>query len=229
MLLTALALSMSLSIGIQKAQAVDVDSWNSLRNAIVNGTDPTINITEDINRRLVDSNQMGNISNAITEITINGNGHSLEGFILSTSGDTNPIITAAGQILNINNLNQSYFTQFLLNNGTANITGSSFSNNYTQAIHNNGILHITDSTFSNNSGETNQDASVYNNGGTVYINGSTFSGNTSYNGGAIANAGGTVVIENSTFDGNHTTGGNGGAIDTWGGTTTIIDSSFTNN
>ena len=229
MLLTALALSMSLSIGIQKAQAVDADSWNSLRNAIVNGTDPTINITEDINRRLVDSNQMGNISNAITEITINGKGHSLEGFILSTSGDTNPIITAAGQILNIKNLNQSYFTQFLLNNGTANITGSSFNNNYTQAIHNNGILHITDSTFSNNSGETNQDASVYNNGGTVYINGSKFSSNTSYNGAAIANAGGTVVIENSTFDGNHTTGGNGGAIDTWSGTTTIIDSSFTNN
>ena len=79
-LLTALALSMSLSIGMQKAQAVDADSWNSLRNAIVNGTDPTINITEDINRRLVDSNQMGNISNAITEITINGNCHSLEGF-----------------------------------------------------------------------------------------------------------------------------------------------------
>ena len=231
MLLTALALSMSLSIGIQKAQAVDADSWNSLRNAIVNGTDPTINIniTEDINRRLVDSNQMGNISNAITEITINGNGHSLEGFILSTSGDTNPIITAAGQILNIKNLNQSYFTQFLLNNGTANITGSSFSNNYTQAIHNNGILHITDSTFSNNSGETNQDASVYNNGGTVYINDSEFNNNTSFNGAAIANAGGTVVIEKSTFDGNHTTGGNGGAIDTWGGTTTIIDSSFTNN
>lgn len=203
MLLTALALSMSLSIGIQKAQAVDADSWNSLRNAIVNGTDPTINITEDINRRLVDSNQMGNISNAITEITINGKGHSLEGFILSTSGDTNPIITAAGQILNINNLNQSYFTQFLLNNGTANITGSSFSNNYTQAI--------------------------YNNGGTVYINGSKFNNNTSFNGAAIANAGGTVVIEKSTFDGNHTTGGNGGAIDTWSGTTTIIDSSFTNN
>ena len=227
-----MALALSMSMGIQSAQAVDIGEWwqfpyvrwDSLREAIMEGTDPTINFVGDIKPN-IDRENITAINSALSELTIIGNNYSLAG----RGEGSGPITVAANQILNINNLNQSNFGQFLLNNGTANITGGSLSSNATQAVYNNGTLHISSSTISNNSGSGNQDAAIYNNGGTVYINGSKFNNNTSFNGAAIANAGGTVVIEKSTFDGNHTTGGNGGAIDTWGGTTTIIDSSFTDN
>ena len=132
MLLLALALSMSM--GIQSAQAVDIGEWwqvpyvrwDSLREAIMEGTDPTINFVGDIEPN-IDRENITAINSALSELTINGNNYSLAG----RGEGSGPITVAANQILNINNLNQSNFGQFLLNNGTANITGSSFNNNHT--------------------------------------------------------------------------------------------------
>ena len=209
---------------VPPAAAVDVSTndWDGFINAIA-GTDSTVNITGNIDRVWPGSSSQITLG---ADKTINGNDHNVSG---QYAGNSAGILIRNGQELTINNLILHQFTQVLTNSGTVNINGGSLSNNEKQAIYNNGTLHISGTTISNNSGETNQDAAIYNSGGSVYINGATFSGNTSYNGGALANAGGMVVIENSTFDGNHTTGGNGGAIDTWGGTTTIIDSTFTNN
>ena len=209
---------------VPPAAAVDVgtNDWDGFINAIA-GTDSTVNITGNIDRLLPGSNSQITLG---ADKTINGNDHDVSG---QYAGNSAGILIGNGQELTINNLILHQFTQVLTNSGTVNINGGSLKDNEKQAIYNNGTLHISGTTISNNSGETNQDAAIYNSGGSVYINGATFSGNTSYNGGALANAGGMVVIENSTFDGNHATGGNGGAIDTWGGTTTIIDSTFTNN
>ena len=199
MLLLALALSMS--VGIQSAQAVDVGDdwlpylrWDSLREAIMEGTDPTINFVGDIEPN-IDRENITAINSALSELTINGNNYSLAG----RGEGSGPITVAANQILNINNLNQSQFGRFLENHGTANITGGSFNNNATQVVYNHGTLHISGTTISNNHGSTNQDAAIFNNGGDVYINGGTFSGNTAFNGAAIVNSNGTVVIIKTFF------------------------------
>ena len=212
MLLTALALSMSLSIGMQKAQAdVTVSNWNDLRDAIQNATG-IITLDDAINPGLIGNR--GSVEVGASNLTIDGQNKELTGTILGLN-PAQHIILNSGRTLNITSLIQSQYERFLYNNnGTVNISsGSSFSNNDASAI----------------TGGERAGAAIYNAGGIINILDSSFSGNQAYNGGAIANAGGTVVIENSTFDGNHTTGGNGGAIDTWSGTTTIIDSSFTNN
>ena len=213
MLLTALALSMSLSVGMQKAQAdVTVGNWSDLRNAIQNATG-IITLDDAINPGLFGNR--GSVEVGASNLTIDGQNKELTGTILGLN-PAQHIILNSGRTLNITNLTQSQYERFLYNNnGTVNISSeSSFSNNDASAI---------------TGGEERAGAAIYNAGGIINILDSSFSGNQAYNGGAIANAGGTVVIEKSPFDGNHTTGGNGGAIDTWGGTTTIIDSSFTNN
>ncbi len=211
--MTALALSMSLSVGMQKAQAdVTVGNWSDLRNAIQNATG-IITLDDAINPGLIGNR--GSVEVGASNLTIDGQNKELTGTILGLN-PAQHIILNSGRTLNITNLTQSQYERFLYNNnGTVNISSrSSFSNNDASAI---------------TGGEERAGAAIYNAGGIINILDSSFSGNQAYNGGAIANAGGTVVIEKSTFDGNHTTGGNGGAIDTWGGTTTIIDSSFTNN
>ena len=226
LLVTALALSM-LSVGVQSAQAVDktVDiqgdsliyygSWNDLREAIIDQTEPdtnlTINFNGDVIRRVTNDN-ITNISSNITALTITGNGNMFQGYE-SLGNATGPITVAANQEININSINQSYFTKFLKNAGTVN---------------------LTDSTFSDNASRTDKDpvdiaGGVLYNTGTASITDSTFENNSAYNGGAIANAGGNLYIEGSNFNNNSTSEGNGGAIDTWAGTATIVDSSFTGN
>ena len=213
MLLTALALSMSLSVGMQKAQAdVTVGNWSDLRNAIQNATG-IITLDDAINPGL--NGNRGSVEVGASNLTIDGQNKELTGTILGLN-PAQHIILNSGRTLNITNLTQSQYERFLYNNnGTVNISSeSSFSNNDASAI---------------TGGEERAGAAIYNAGGIINILDSSFSGNQAYNGGAIANAGGTVVIENTDFTANSATGGNGGAIDTWGGTTTIIDSSFTNN
>ena len=213
MLLTALALSMSLSVGMQKAQAdVTVGNWSDLRNAIQNATG-IITLDDAINPGLIGNR--GSVEVGASNLTIDGQNKELTGTILGLN-PAQHIILNSGRTLNITNLTQSQYERFLYNNnGTVNISSeSSFSNNDASAI---------------TGGEERAGAAIYNAGGIINILDSSFSGNQAYNGGAIANAGGTVVIENTDFTANSATGGNGGAIDTWGGTTTIIDSSFTNN
>ena len=226
LLVTALALSM-LSVGVQSAQAVDktVDiqgdsliyygSWNDLREAIIDQTEPdtnlTINFNGDVIRRVTNDN-ITNISSNITALTITGNGNMFQGYE-SLGNATGPITVAANQEININSINQSYFTKFLKNAGTVN---------------------LTDSTFSDNASRTDKDpvdiaGGVLYNTGTASITDSTFENNSAYNGGAIANAGGNLYIEGSNFNNNSTSEGNGGALNLTGGKTTVSDTTFSGN
>ena len=227
LLVTALALSM-LSVGVQSAQAVDktVDiqgdsliyygSWNDLREAIIDQTEPdtnlTINFNGDVIRRVANDN-ITNISSNITALTITGNGNMFQGYE-SLGNATGPITVAANQEININSINQSYFTKFLSNAGTVNLTNSTFSNN---ASH-------TDSEH-----QANYAGGVLYNTGTASITDSTFENNSAYNGGAIANAGGNLYIEGSNFNNNSTSEGNGGALNLTGGKTTVSDTTFSGN
>ncbi len=100
-------------------------------------------------------------------------------------------------------------------------------------IVNNGTVNITASTFSGNYAPRNgSNGGAIDNSGTANITGSTFSGNSASYGGAINN-GGTANITNSTFSGNGATfldGGRGGAIiNNNGATLTVTGSTFTGN
>jgi predicted outer membrane repeat protein len=93
--------------------------------------------------------------------------------------------------------------------GTLNVTNSTFTNNISTGLFGGGVIMATL--------------------GTVNVDNSTFSGNTAYDsGGAIQSLVSTLTVTNSTFSGNLTRT-NGGGIDTVGGTATISNSAFTNN
>ena len=178
MLLTALALSMSLSVGMQKAQAdVTVSNWNDLRAAIQNATG--IITLDDAIEPGVFANR-DNVEVGASNLTIDGQNNGLTGTILGLN-PAQHIILNSDRTLNITNLTQSQYERFLYNNnGTVNISGSSFSNNDTSTI----------------SDRKRAGAAIYNAGGIINISeDSSFSGNQAYNGGAIANAGGTVVVQ----------------------------------
>ena len=183
------------------------ERFGTLRDNIINGTSDDgiliLNLKADTNRR---GDPLGEMSSNLTELTLNGENHTLNGNELSTSGEDTPITVKNGQTLNINDLTVNYFETFITNTD--------------------GAVNLNSSSVHNNTG-----TALANTGGTVTIADSTISNNEGYNGAAIVNNTGTIVIENTTFESNHATGGNGGAIDTYGegSVTTIIDSSFKNN
>ena len=241
-LAVALSLSMSICVGVQSVQAIDIDGYDAftdLQKAIVSGTDPIINITGNIDRRLMDSDELGQINPELKRLDIYGNKNSLKGLL---TGSDDPIIVSSMQELNILDLEQNEFTQFITNNGgVVNITSSNpgefrssyydndgvvFTNNndgifkvsYTD-IHNNSNQAIV-----NNSGQVNLENVIINknmqgllNKGTAYIGASSFENNSnnSSQGAAIDNSG-TVYIKDSNFTGNSTSH-NGGAITNAGG------------
>ena len=236
-LAVALSLSMSICVGAQSAKAIDVggnDAFTDLQKAIVNGTDSIINITGGINRRLGDNDELGRINPALKILDIIGNGHSLTGL---ETGSDDPIIVSAGQTLNISDLEQHEFTQFVTNNGgVVNITSSNpgeFRSSYYDndgvvfTNNNSGIFTISytdirnnsNQAIVNNSGQVNLENVIINknmqgllNKGTAYIGASSFENNSnnSSQGAAIDNSG-TVYIKDSNFKGNSTSH-YGGAI-----------------
>ncbi len=135
---------------------------------------------------------------------------------------------------------------FVVNSGvTLGLRGLTLANGSTGyggnggAIVNNGTVNITASTFSGNYAPRNvSNGGAITNGGTVNVTNSTFTGNSASNGGAINN-GGTLNVTNSTFTGNNANslgGGHGGAINNinnnnggGGGTVNITGSTFTGN
>lgn len=125
----------------------------------------------------------------------------------------------------------------ILNEGTLNVVGSTFSGNSVSrntsggAIFNNsGTVNVIGSTFSGNSVSGGDGGAIFNRKGMMNVVGSTFSGNAvadgrSY-GGAIENTG-TLSVVGSTFSGN-TASDSGGAIDNTG-TLYVIGSTFSGN
>ena len=241
-LAVALSLSMSICVGVQSVQAIDIGGYGTftdLQKAIVSGTDPIINITDNIDRRLGDSAELGQINSDLKILDISGNRYSLTGL---ETGSDDPIIVSVGQTLNISDLEQNEFTQFITNNGgVVNITSSkpkefrsSYYNNDGVVFTNNdkGIFTISytdihnnsNQAIVNNSGQVNLENVTINenmqgllNKGTAYIGASSFENNSnnSSKGAAIDNSG-TVYIKDSNFTGNSTSH-NGGAITNAGG------------
>jgi predicted outer membrane repeat protein len=101
--------------------------------------------------------------------------------------------------------------------GTLTVTKSTFSDNSTLdsggGIRNNGTLQVTDSSFSGNSAEFG--GGIYN-GGTLEVTNSTFSANGAEYGGGIDNLG-MLEVTNGTFSGNFALiNGGGGGISNFG-------------
>ena len=95
------------------------------------------------------------------------------------------------------------------------------------ALSNEGTLNITNSTFSANSSSADGGALANAQGGTATVTGSTFRGNSATSsGGAIANFG-TITIANSTFAKN--TSNYGGGLINNTGTAMILNSTFSGN
>jgi hypothetical protein len=90
---------------------------------------------------------------------------------------------------------------------------------------NNGTVNITNSTFDHNSAATG--GGVENSGGTVDITNSTFDHNSATAGGGVENSSGTMRVTNTTFDHNSATGG--GGIHNYSGTLTVTNSTFDHN
>lgn len=241
-LAVALSLSMSICVGAQSVKAIDVGGYGAftdLQKAIASGPDSIINITGNIDRRLLDSAELGQINPALKILDISGNRYSLTGL---ETGSDDPIIVSAGQTLNILDLKQNEFTQFVTNNGgVVNITSSNpgeFRSSYYDndgvvfTNNNSGIFTISytdirnnsNQAIVNNSGQVNLENVIINenmqgllNKGTAYIGASSFENNSnnSSKGAAIDNSG-TVYIKDSNFTGNSTSH-NGGAITNAGG------------
>ena len=158
-------------------QTDDIGSFSDLKNDI-NTTNATLEITKDyIN---------GNCSNGIRiekdNITINGNGHALD-------GNNKAIFYNAATNTTLNNL---IFMNAQYESGSA--------------VYNSGLLILNNVTFINNSAGA---GAAIMNFGSVILNGCTFINNSANMGAAISN-GGSVILNDCTFINN--TAGSGGVI-----------------
>ncbi len=186
----------------------------------------------------------GSLPKITSNITIEGNGHTISG------NNHYRIFYNNGGALIINNLTmtQGYveadlirnedgtlkvttaraFGGAIANTGELSITNSSFSHNSAEyvggAIYNDGELSISDSTFSHNSADIFGGA-IYNTG-ELSISDSAFSRNSADDeGGAIENVG-ILSISDSAFS--HNSAESGGAIAN-GGELSIVNSNFSDN
>ena len=228
LLSVALSLSMSICVGAQSAKAINVGgsgAFTDLQKAIASGMDSEINITGNINRRLIDNDELGQINPALKILDISGNRYSLTGLV---TGSDDPIIVSAGQTLNISDLNQSQFTQFITNNGgSVNITStSSKPEDFSSYNDNDGVVFTNNSgvfTISNTDIYDNSRQAIVNNSGRVNLNSVNISGNMQ---GLLNND--TVYVVGSVFENNSNNSSKGAAIDN-SGTVYIKDSSFKGN
>lgn len=104
----------------------------------------------------------------------------------------------------------------VFNQGTLNITETTFTGNnatagsYGGAINNSGTVNITNSSFYSNS--ASQGGAIYNVGAVMNITNGTFGSNVAGSGGAIYNENSILNVFNSTFVGNTISYGFGGGI-----------------
>ena len=227
-LAVALSLSMSICVGAQSAKAINVGgsgAFTDLQKAIASGMDSEINIIGNINRRLIDNDELGQINPDLSILDISGNRYSLTGLV---TGSDDPIIVSAGQTLNISDLKQNEFTQFITNNGgSVNITStSSKPEDFSSYNDNDGVVFTNNSgvfTISNTDIYDNSRQAIVNNSGRVNLNSVNISGNMQ---GLLNND--TVYVVGSVFENNSNNSSKGAAIDN-SGTVYIKDSSFKGN
>ncbi len=193
--------------------------------------------------------------------TIDGTGHDIT---ISGGGKIQLFVVNSERTLNLKNLtvadafNGTGNGGGVLNNGTLNVTNSTFRGNTSQVtngapggngggIYNNGSLTVTNSTFQGNSASgfsqfsiTGQGGAIFNNNDATITN-SSFHNNSANSGGAIftgsSNEGGLLVVDNSAFYSNQITAtsadgpglGGGGGIFNQGFITVVTNSTFFGN
>lgn len=177
----------------------------SLREKIGDSNCSTINFASDytitLNSELTISRDM----------TIDGVGHTI-----TISGNN------AVRVFNVN-------AGITFNLSSVTVANGKLSSGNGGGIYNNGTLNVTNSTFSGNSASgTGSGGGIFNyTGATLTVANSTFSGNSaSYYGGGIGNFG-TVTVINSTFAGGSASWGGGGLYN--GGTLNVTNSIVANN
>lgn len=152
------------------------------------------------------------------DLTIDGSGQSI-----TVSGNTTV------QVLRVNSSKTVNLNSLTIANGLAANCGGYLCGG--GIFNNDGTLNVTNSTFSNNSAPTGYGAGIYNNYyATLTVTNSTFSGNTGYVGVGIGSDGGDLTVTNSTFVNNSVrlVSGSGGGI-YMNGTMTVTNSTFANN
>ena len=209
----------SLPEAIENANAVGAPNSDCPSGSVFGDV---IEITTDIAlTTTIDATDGNTGTESITsEITINGNGHTLKrdsalpactGGIVSTNFRLLRVTT--GGDLTVNNLN--------LENGCAQGNGTTGGG----GIFSDNDLTINNSTFYQNKADTDlngEGGAIMNYGGTLTVANSTFSANQASFGGAIENRNsGLASINNSTFYNN-----TGVAVDNFGGTVETLSNSF---
>ena len=209
------------------SKTIDVNDFNTLHNTLTSDTYNTITLNIKSNIKLTDNTIL---NEAISKLTINGNGKTINGNNQYQFLEINSDSTVTIKNIKIINCYSSSGGAIYNNAGTLNITNSTLNNNtaaYGGAIYNNaGTLNITNSTLNNNTAD-NEGGAIHNNGtvinrdyefGIEYlrcsltITNSTLNNNTAgFDGGAIYYNYGTLTITNSTISSN-TADNNGGAI-----------------
>ncbi len=97
-------------------------------------------------------------------------------------------------------------------------------------VYNEGTLNITDSTFTNNTSPTSGGGGLMNYSGTVSITRSSFRDNSAYVGGGVYNldTASALTLTSSTLSGNRSTAEGGGVMND-GGSLSVANSSFLGN
>ena len=201
-------------------EATPGDGLCSLREAITNANDNAQTYPEcaagaganGIAFSVSGTITLGSTLPAINDdVTIDGGAQSI-----TVSGNNSVQVMAvnSGKTLTLHNLT--------IANGFSPIVAGGIDNQ-------NGTLNVTNSTFSGNSTDGFGGGIVNNGSGTLNVSNSTFSGNSVGNGpgGGIVNFG-TLNVTNSTFSGNSAGNGPGGGINNFG-TLNVTNSTFSGN
>ncbi len=221
---------------------------DDLITAQTNGEDDVINVQADMNitSTLTYTGEQGHT------LTINGNGHSLDGggsaqiMYINTTGlanDTNADITIQNLIFKNGKADSSNGGGLYINtNSKITIKGCTFNGNTAgnygggAYVYSGSKLTLTNNTFSGNTAGNYDGGGAFigTSSGTATLENNTFSGNTAnrHGGGAyVFTNDGTITLTNNTFNGNTATYNNGGGAYVWtdSGIPTLTNNTFREN
>ena len=168
------------------SKTYDVDDFDTLHNALTSNQFDTVTLNINSN---IDLSGNTTLNNVITQLTINGNGKTMNGNDTTHFLEIKENSTVTIKDIEFRNCRtkNSWLGGGVINNaGSLIISNSSFNNNYANSggvIHNHGNLSITKCTFNNNNANTSGGAIVSSNN--TNITDSILNNNTAQQGGAI--------------------------------------------
>ena len=214
------------------SRSVDVSDFNTLHNALVNGSYNTVTVNVKSNIQLDEATK---VNPAIKKLTINGNGKTIDGnancqFLYISNGN----VTIDN--LKISNcLSREDNGGAIVNTANLSMTKCSLNNNLVSnyeynggAIYNTGRLTLINTTFNSNKA-VGCGGAIHNDLGVVTIINSRINANRADDyGGAIYNAMGNITITSTNLDKNSVED-YGGALYNYRGRMTINNCSLNNN